>query len=712
MSITAIILIVVGIGGLIFVHELGHFTVAKWAGVKVEVFSVGFGWKLLSYTYGDTEYCLSAIPLGGYVRMAGEMPEDDREGEDYELYAKPAWKRFWIFSAGSLMNLIIAFPICILMYWIGVDVPKNQVGALRPGTPEWEAGISPGDRIVGLKRQQGASDGKDADSISWGPKQEVNNLGDYQEALLSVNEGQKIKLYLKSRGDNGEATTRTVVVKAHSPNDQGISPYSNVIKGVPSNTPAADAGLKPGDRIQKIQGWTVRSVQDIRQSLDKFLNPDLTYLVRRADGSKECYTVPVSRGTPYLAMVEGQTYPLYDIVDEENIKSYLNLQQEDTIIRVNSRTIQTGSGGERKRPDEIFKQARFVRVPSGPVEVSVLRNGKKLRYKMQPEVETEPHVSTELLLKPIIKSVKKGSPADQAGLKKDDQVVEVAGIRVGSMFHMKKLLDAYAGEEIQITVRRDDREINKSVTPMRNERGDGQLGVIVDNRQEPGPLPELPKFSAFYKSDFRKGDVIKAFYRENGTKVELDSIYKFVRYFRQFTPSSIRMIVERTTEGNTETMEQTLEARTRDTGKLGVQMGMDTFNKQYGLVGGIVQGTRRTIGVFGLTFIGISRLFKGSEDASEGLAGPVRIASVSYQTARRDVGQFLLMLAMISISLGILNLLPLPPLDGGHILFLVLEKIRGAPLSEDVLYMIQLSGFLFLIFLIIVVTYWDIINLM
>ena len=96
------------LGVLVFVHELGHFLLARWHGVRVLTFSLGFGPKLLSFRRGDTEYCLSAIPLGGYVKMAGENPDDQPQGAADEFLSKTKWQRFQILLAGPAMNMILA----------------------------------------------------------------------------------------------------------------------------------------------------------------------------------------------------------------------------------------------------------------------------------------------------------------------------------------------------------------------------------------------------------------------------------------------------------------------------------------------------------------------------------------------------------------------------------------------------------------------------
>ncbi len=115
------------LGVLVFVHELGHFLLARWHGVRVHTFSLGFGPKLLSFKKGDTEYCVSLIPLGGYVKMAGENPDDNPQGSSDEFMSKSKWQRFQILLAGPAMNMILA----VLVLAVVLDAGRSG-----PGIPE------------------------------------------------------------------------------------------------------------------------------------------------------------------------------------------------------------------------------------------------------------------------------------------------------------------------------------------------------------------------------------------------------------------------------------------------------------------------------------------------------------------------------------------------------------------------------------------------
>src|SRR6186713_2202051 len=151
MTTLASFLFVLGV--LVFVHELGHFLLARWNGIRVLTFSLGFGPKLLKVTRGDTEYCVSAVPLGGYVKMAGESPDDPRTGAPDEFLSKTKWERFQVLIMGPVMNLLLAVVVMAIVLAQGADVPAYQddppvVGAVAPGSPAERVGIVRGDRIL------------------------------------------------------------------------------------------------------------------------------------------------------------------------------------------------------------------------------------------------------------------------------------------------------------------------------------------------------------------------------------------------------------------------------------------------------------------------------------------------------------------------------------------------------------------------------------
>ena len=130
---------VVGLGLVIFVHELGHFLVAKAVGIKVERFALGFGPRLIGFQWGETDYCIKALPLGGYIKMLGQedlRPANEVEDLDPRSYnAKPVWARLCVISAGVVMNVILAAVLFVLVVMIGMDSPAAVVGAVKKHFP-------------------------------------------------------------------------------------------------------------------------------------------------------------------------------------------------------------------------------------------------------------------------------------------------------------------------------------------------------------------------------------------------------------------------------------------------------------------------------------------------------------------------------------------------------------------------------------------------
>jgi regulator of sigma E protease len=154
--IYSVVAAVIGLGVLIVVHEFGHFLFAKLSGVGVLTFSVGFGPKLWVKKKGETEYALSAFPLGGYVKMVGEDPDEQVSPSDIEksFAHKPLFKRIAIVAAGPGFNLLLAvFFLMIVFIFYGVPVLSTQVGGVEPGSPADRAGIQKGDRITAVNNQ-------------------------------------------------------------------------------------------------------------------------------------------------------------------------------------------------------------------------------------------------------------------------------------------------------------------------------------------------------------------------------------------------------------------------------------------------------------------------------------------------------------------------------------------------------------------------------
>lgn len=194
-----IVAVVAVLGGLIFFHELGHFLVARFLGMGVSTFSLGFGPKILKHKWGKTEYALSLIPLGGYVALVGEsdaadIPKDFSMAESFAL--RPAWQRMLVIAAGPIANIMLAWLLCwALAYGWGTPVLQPVIGAVQPDSPALSAGLVAGDRIESI-------DGKKIDS--W----------DQMSRTISDSDGRPMNIEVLRPGENGQLETVQVEITA------------------------------------------------------------------------------------------------------------------------------------------------------------------------------------------------------------------------------------------------------------------------------------------------------------------------------------------------------------------------------------------------------------------------------------------------------------------------------------------------------------------
>src|SRR6201997_2185350 len=144
---------VIVIGFMVLIHEFGHYAVAKLLGVRVEQFAIGFGKRLFGFRKGDTDYRINAIPLGGYVKMSGENPMDERTGDPREFLSHPRWHRFIIAIAGPAMNIVLAIGLLTGVYMVHYETPvfldkPAVISWIKQDSPAAKAGLQAGDRII------------------------------------------------------------------------------------------------------------------------------------------------------------------------------------------------------------------------------------------------------------------------------------------------------------------------------------------------------------------------------------------------------------------------------------------------------------------------------------------------------------------------------------------------------------------------------------
>ena len=267
------------LGVLIFVHELGHFLMARRIGVRVITFSLGFGPKLINIKRGGTEYCISAIPLGGYVKMAGENPEDSRTGAADEFLSKGKWQRFQVLVMGPIMNLALAVIVMAVVLYQGALVPAFEqeavvIGKFAEGSVAEKAGLQAGDRVVTV-------DGKPV--ANW----------DQFTMVIVAKANRDVNLGFVRNGQAGQVTVVPQGQGKYELGDIGIQPAIHPqIQDFSPGSPAAEAGLEFGDVILSANDQPNVTHPKLIELIKASEGKPLTLLVRRPDGPKAFVVTP------------------------------------------------------------------------------------------------------------------------------------------------------------------------------------------------------------------------------------------------------------------------------------------------------------------------------------------------------------------------------------------------------------------------------------
>lgn len=280
------------LGVLVFVHEFGHYAVAKLCGVRVDVFSLGFGKRLWGFRRGETDYRISALPLGGYVKMAGENPMEERTGDPGEFTSHPRWQRFLIAIAGPVMNIILASVVLTVVFMYHHEFfafARNPVDVIsvNQGSAAEKAGIRQGDRIVKVEGIQ---------NPTW------------EDMLLrmEINPEQPVPVTLLRDGKQIETKVVPDVTGPNRMGDAGLDPPL-VTGTVDPGSPAETAGIRSGDVLLSVDGKPIQAFPDLSQQLEKSQSSPVKLEVLR-NGQKVSLSV-----TPRLMDTPGSPQQRYRI---------------------------------------------------------------------------------------------------------------------------------------------------------------------------------------------------------------------------------------------------------------------------------------------------------------------------------------------------------------------------------------------------------------
>ncbi len=276
------------LGVLVFVHELGHFLAAKRVGIRVLKFQLGFNPTIVSYKYGDTEYGIGALPLGGYVKMAGEASEDGPTGDPSEFLSKTRWQRFFVLVMGPVMNLLLAFVLAAaVIYHQGAEVNSYEdqaptIGAVKPDSPAAHADIRAGDRIATVAG---------------------HHVDTWQQFEIAIGERAHRAVPVGLLRDGLEVTT-TVTPQTETSNrfdvgDIGVLPNIHphlVSISTDPKDPGGPAGLKPGDVITAVDGRPIVFAEQFREAVRDKPNAPITMTVLRSGMPVDIHVTPRLNG--------------------------------------------------------------------------------------------------------------------------------------------------------------------------------------------------------------------------------------------------------------------------------------------------------------------------------------------------------------------------------------------------------------------------------
>lgn len=590
-----------GVGSLIFVHELGHFMVGRWCGVHAEAFSIGFGPVVLKW-HGKpkdpakpeqrTEYRLSAVPLGGYVKFLGENPDERGERDPKSFHAATYPRKVAIMLAGVTMNVIAAFVLFAATFSIGWNAQAPVAGNVLPGMPAWENGIQEGDEFVEIGGHR---------ILDFTDVPQETAFSDQVDVVVRRGGAVLPPITITTR-DRGEGLRQIGV----GPSDDGR------ISLVPDMKDAVTPEFKDGDRVVAVDGTPVVSV-----------------------GAAVTATGEAKRDTTWTVEREG------------------------------------------KRVD--------VKVPWKP------RTGPRLG----------------VLLGSAKITVRRGGPAHAAGMRTGDAPVRVGSVATPTSNSFTAALADPENPGPAVVMRGG----TEATMPLPEPSARKAFAESVASFDEPGQIwttlapGDGPARRAGLPEHCRIASVGDTEVRTSG------EIQEAVRNAHAANEAvTLHWVAPDGSRGTTEVTAESLPDGMPDLGAV-VMNPLLREIRETNLVGAMGLGLDRTHRWVMRIFSTISSIFSGRVSGKK-LSGPLMIARGTYEQAKQSWGDLLLFLGMISMNLAVLNVLPLPLLDGGQLTVHTIERIRGKPIPERVLEGVQWAGLVLLLSLMVYVIKNDIVTLM
>lgn len=386
---TQVFSFVILLGVLVFVHELGHFLVAIWCGVRVEVFSLGFGKKIFQYQKGDTNYCISLIPLGGYVKMYGEQPGDEipEDQKKFSFTHKKVSQRLAVVSAGPIMNLLFAFLVFMVVAISGEMFKAPYVGEVSPSSYAEKIGFSSGDKII---------EAANTSVKTWDQFQDV----------LDQNLDQNIKIKIQKENTTTTQDLDVKVAAKNNPNVVSTKKFIGEITGLslfsyaPVVAVSADSelykqGLRYGDRIESINNEKIVNFRDLEPTLKKIANSSqeknsvtLKFAIVRdeMDSKKKqqkeiAITTAIKQEGLTLASLGLESTQLYiDKVMPDSPAEKAGIKRGDKIVKI--------AGRDLLLWDEILNSIKGFKEEDKTLNLEIKRDNELIKVSIIPQMTT------------------------------------------------------------------------------------------------------------------------------------------------------------------------------------------------------------------------------------------------------------------------------------------------------------------------------------